>query len=55
MNQVEKMVEAMKGKFVGIETVECLVRSMRVETGKTRPMSLMVGHTGYLTFGRKVL
>ena len=55
INQVEKVVEAMKGKFVDIETVECLVRGIRVETGKTRPMSLMVGHTGYLTFGRKVL
>jgi len=54
INQVERVVEAMTGKFVDIETVECFVRSIRVEKGKTRPMSLMVGHTGYLTFGRKI-
>lgn len=54
MNQVEKVVDAMKNGFVDIETVECFVRSLRVEKGKTRPTSLMVGHTGYLTFGRKV-
>jgi len=55
VNQVEKVVEAMAKRFVDIETVECFVRSIRVEKGKTRPMSLMVGHTGYLTFGRKIL
>jgi tRNA (adenine57-N1/adenine58-N1)-methyltransferase len=39
--------------FVDINTIECLVRRIRVEIGKTRPETLMTGHTGYLTFGRK--
>lgn len=55
INQVEKVVEAMKDRFVDVDTVECFVRSIRVEKGKTRPRTLMIGHTGYLTFARKVL
>jgi len=55
VNQVEKIVEAMKEKFVDLDTVECFVRSIRVEKGKTRPRTLMIGHTGYLTFARKIL
>jgi len=55
LNQVEKVVEKMKDSYVDIDTVECLVRSIRVEKGKTRPKTLMIGHTGYLTFARKVL
>jgi len=55
VNQVEKVVEAMKDKFLDIDTIECFVRSIRVEKGKTRPRTLMIGHTGYLTFARKVL
>ncbi len=55
VNQVEKVVEAMKDRFVDVDTIECFVRSMRVEKGKTRPRTLMIGHTGYLTFARKAL
>jgi len=55
LNQVEKVVEEMKGRFVDIDTVECFVRSIRVEKGRTRPRTLMIGHTGYLTFARKIL
>ena len=40
-------------KSVDIDTIECLIRRMRVEFGKTRPENLMTGHTGYLTFARK--
>jgi len=54
VNQLERTVEAMEGKFVDIDSVECLVRNMRVEKGKTRPRTLMIGHTGYLTFARKI-
>jgi hypothetical protein len=28
---------------------------MQVERGKTRPQTLMTGHTGYITHGRKIL
>jgi tRNA (adenine57-N1/adenine58-N1)-methyltransferase len=54
IDQVIKTVDALKEEgFVDIETIECLVRSMQVELGKTRPQTLMIGHTGYITFARK--
>jgi tRNA A58 N-methylase Trm61 len=55
-NQVERCVEVLAEEgFVFLETVEVLVRNIRVSTGKTRPMDRMVSHTGFLTFGRKAL
>ena len=55
-NQVERCVEVLtKEGFVHIETVELLMRTIRVSTGKTRPVDRMVSHTGFLTFGRKAL
>ena len=54
IDQVIKTVEALKENgFIYIETVECLVRQMQVKRGKTRPHTLMTGHTGYITFARK--
>ena len=54
INQVEKAVSAMKKEgFLAIETIELLLRRMRIEDGKSRPETQMVGHTGYLTFARK--
>jgi tRNA (adenine57-N1/adenine58-N1)-methyltransferase len=41
--------------FVDVETIECLVRGMQVERGKTRPQTLMTAHTGYVTFARKAI
>jgi hypothetical protein len=32
-----------------------LMRAMQVERGKTRPQTLMTGHTGYITHARKIL
>ena len=56
IDQVVKTVEALKeNRFVNIETVECLMRWMQVERGKTRPQTLMTGHTGYITFARKAI
>ena len=56
MNQVEKTVTALnRNNFVDISSIECLVREMRVEEGKTRPLTTMIGHTGYITFARKIL
>jgi len=56
IEQVIRTVEAMrKTGFLEVETFECLVRKYQVETGRTRPETLTVGHTGYLTFGRKFL
>jgi len=54
IDQVVKTVETLKENgFIGIETFECLLRGLQVERGKTRPQTLMTGHTGYITFARK--
>ncbi len=56
IDQVVKATEVLKEQnFVYIETVECLMRGMQVERGKTRPQTLMTGHTGYITYARKAL
>lgn len=56
IDQVVKTTEALKESgFVFIETVECLMRAMQVERGKTRPHTMMTGHTGYITHGRKAV
>jgi len=56
VDQVVKTVEALKESgFVDIGTVECIMRGMQIERGKTRPETLMTGHTGYITFARKAL
>lgn len=54
VDQVVKTVEALRENgFVDVETIECLMRRMQVERGKTRPETVMTGHTGYVTFARK--
>ncbi len=56
IDQVVKTAEALReNKFVDVETIECLMRGMQIERGKTRPQTLMTGHTGYLTYARKAL
>ena len=56
IDQVVRTTEALKENgFVFIETVECMMRGMQVERGKTRPQTLMTGHTGYITHARKIL
>jgi tRNA (adenine57-N1/adenine58-N1)-methyltransferase len=56
IDQIVKTVEAlMENGFVDMETVECLMRGMQTERGKTRPQTLMTGHTGYITFARKAI
>lgn len=56
IDQVVKTVEALtENGFVDMETVECLMRGMQTERGKTRPQTLMTAHTGYITFARKAI
>jgi tRNA (adenine57-N1/adenine58-N1)-methyltransferase len=56
MNQVEKATDAFREVgFVNIHTWECFLREIRAERGKTRPETIMVGHTGYVTFAQKIL
>ncbi len=55
-NQVENTVnELRRYPFVGIKTLETLQREMIVGKGGVRPDFDMLGHTGYITFGRKIL
>jgi tRNA (adenine57-N1/adenine58-N1)-methyltransferase len=56
IDQVVKTTEALKeNNFILIETVECIMRGMQIERGKTRPHTLMTGHTGYITHARKAI
>lgn len=56
IDQIVKTAEALRENgFVSMETIECLMRGMQVERGKTRPHTLMTGHTGYITFARKAI
>jgi tRNA (adenine57-N1/adenine58-N1)-methyltransferase len=40
--------------FSNIEAMECLLRGIEVKSKGTRPKTRMTGHTGYLTFARKL-
>lgn len=56
IDQVVRSTEALRENgFVFIETLECLMRTMQVERGKTRPNTMMTGHTGYITHARKII
>lgn len=57
INQVMRTHEALqsKGQWGMIKTLEILQREIRVKENATRPKTWMVGHTGYLTFARKLL
>ncbi len=54
IEQVVETVEALREHgFADIETVEILLRNMRVRRGMTRPVHLMHAHTAYITTARK--
>ncbi|UCE38651.1 MAG: tRNA (adenine-N1)-methyltransferase [Thermoplasmata archaeon] len=56
INQVEKTVRKMRDYgFLGIKTLETLQREMITGEGGVRPAYNALGHTGYVTFGRKVV
>lgn len=56
IDQIVRTDEALKeNRFIDVETIECLMRGMQVERGRTRPQTLMTGHTGYITFARKAI
>jgi len=55
MNQVEKTVKTLrKHDFIEIKTFETLQREIVVGERGVRPSFDMLGHTGYLTFARKI-
>jgi tRNA (adenine57-N1/adenine58-N1)-methyltransferase len=56
ISQVEKTVEEIRRhSFIEIKTFENIQREMIVSTYGTRPSYNALGHTGYLTFARKIL
>jgi tRNA (adenine57-N1/adenine58-N1)-methyltransferase len=56
MEQVKETVSAIRQKpFVEIRTLELIERGMEVRPVGVRPSFAPLGHTGYLTFARKVL
>jgi len=56
ISQVEETVkEIQEYSFIETKTTENIQREMIVSTQGTRPSFNMLGHTGYLTFTRKIL
>lgn len=56
IEQVMKTVYAInEHPFKDVETVELILRNITVAENKTRPQTLMIGHSGYMTTARKVL
>ena len=54
-NQAEKTTVALSSNgFVNVHTIETFLREIRADAGKTRPATLMTGHTGYMTFAQKI-
>ena len=54
--QVSQTVATLRaGTFVEIRTVEIIEREIEAHEAGTRPSFAPLGHTGYLTFARKVL
>ena len=43
-----------KREFSNLKSLECMVREIEVKDKGVRPKTRMTGHTGYLTFGRKI-
>lgn len=55
IEQVKKTTFALKeNEFIEINTFELFKRRIQVKPNATRPETRMVGHSGYITFGRKL-
>lgn len=55
IEQVQILQRVLKKiEFSEVESFECIFRGIEVTNKGTRPKTRMAGHTGYLTFARKV-
>jgi len=55
IEQVKKTTFALRNNsFYEINTYELMKRTLQVKENATRPQVRMIGHTGYMTFGRKI-
>jgi tRNA (adenine57-N1/adenine58-N1)-methyltransferase len=53
--QVQTTVETLRAHGFGdVETIETLYRPWHVQGQSVRPVQQMVGHTGFLTFARRL-
>ncbi|MCC7568383.1 MAG: tRNA (adenine-N1)-methyltransferase [Candidatus Methanofastidiosa archaeon] len=41
-------------QWMEVRTIECITREYEVKRNGTRPKTLMLGHTGYLSFARRI-
>ena len=56
ISQVENTVKKLKkNNFIELKTIENIQRELIITDYGTRPSFDMLGHTGYLTFARKIL
>ncbi|MHA2008882.1 MAG: tRNA (adenine-N1)-methyltransferase [Promethearchaeota archaeon] len=56
IEQVKKTTFALRdNEFIELNTFELIKRKIQVKKNATRPEVRMIGHTGYLTFGRKIM
>jgi tRNA (adenine57-N1/adenine58-N1)-methyltransferase len=54
-NQISELLKALKAHdFGGMEVEENFLRTYKPVPNRLRPRDIMVGHTGYLVFARKV-
>jgi tRNA (adenine57-N1/adenine58-N1)-methyltransferase len=54
IEQVSRFCLAAADFRMQIKTIECLVREYEVSKKGTRPKSRMLGHTGFMSFARKI-
>ncbi len=54
VTQVSKFVKELTDDFVFVKTIEVIEREWFVEDLRLRPKGKMLGHTGFLTFVRKI-
>ena len=55
IEQAKKATFALREQnFIEVNTYELMRRKIQVKKNATRPEVRMIGHTGYLTFGRKI-
>ncbi len=54
IEQVSRFCLTAKDLHMQMKTIECIVREYEVSEKGTRPKTRMLGHTGYMSFARKI-
>jgi tRNA (adenine57-N1/adenine58-N1)-methyltransferase len=55
INQVQDLVKALPEEFLLEKTIEVIEREWAIDDKRTRPITKDFGHTGFLTFARKLI